>query len=88
MEKHNGFTDEGLDYIPSALLRTGIIYGHQISHGAREKEVMSHEELLALISEVQQHTSEMDNVKVKSAHKGTPQRLYEALVNERSVMVV
>ena len=40
---------------------------------------MTHEELLDLISEVQQHQSEMDDVEVKSAHKGTPQRLYESL---------
>jgi ATP-dependent DNA helicase RecG len=40
---------------------------------------LTHEELLDLISEVQQHKSEMDDVEVKSAHKGTPQRLYESL---------
>jgi ATP-dependent DNA helicase RecG len=38
-----------------------------------------HEELLELISEVQQHQSELDDIEVKSAHKGTPQRLYEPI---------
>jgi len=29
------------------------------------------QEILELISEVQQHQSELDNIEVKSAHKGT-----------------
>ena len=40
---------------------------------------MIHEELLELISEVQQHQSELDDIEVKSANKGTPQRLYEPI---------
>ncbi len=40
---------------------------------------MIHEELLELISEVQQHQSELGNIEVKSANKGTPQRLYEPI---------
>jgi hypothetical protein len=39
---------------------------------------MIREEILQLITEVQQHQSELDNVEVKSARGGTPQRLYEA----------
>ena len=38
---------------------------------------MTQEEILELISEVQQHQSELDDIEVKSAYKGTPQRLYE-----------
>lgn len=40
---------------------------------------MTHEELLELISEVRQHQSELGDIEVKSAHKGTPQRLYEPI---------
>ncbi len=40
---------------------------------------MTNEELFGLISEVQHHRSEMVDVEVKSDHKGTPQRLYEAM---------
>ncbi|MEW6416611.1 MAG: ATP-binding protein [Nitrospirota bacterium] len=40
---------------------------------------MTQEELLELISEVQQHQSELDDIEVKSANKGTPQKLYEPL---------
>jgi ATP-dependent DNA helicase RecG len=40
---------------------------------------MTRDELLELIAEVQQYQSELDNVEVKSAHGGTPQRLYEPL---------
>ncbi|MBM4147120.1 MAG: AAA family ATPase [Nitrospira sp.] len=40
---------------------------------------MTQEELQELISEVQQHQSELDDMEVKSAHKGTPQRLYEPI---------
>lgn len=41
--------------------------------------MLTHEELLELISEVQQHKSELDDIEVKSAHKGTPHRLCESL---------
>ncbi|MCX5885236.1 MAG: putative DNA binding domain-containing protein [Proteobacteria bacterium] len=40
---------------------------------------MTREELLQLITEVQRHQSELDDIEVKSAHGGTPQRLYESL---------
>jgi ATP-dependent DNA helicase RecG len=40
---------------------------------------LTQEELQELISEVQQHQSELDDMEVKSAHKGTPQRLYETI---------
>lgn len=40
---------------------------------------MIREELLQLIAEVQQLQSELDDVEVKSAQGGTPQRLYEPL---------
>lgn len=40
---------------------------------------MKREELLAIISEVQQHQSELDDVEVKSAASGTPTRLHEPL---------
>lgn len=40
---------------------------------------MTQEELFELISEVQQHQSELDDIEVKSANKGTPHRLYEPL---------
>ena len=40
---------------------------------------MTQEELLELISEVQIHQSELDDIEVKSANKGTPQRLYEPI---------
>lgn len=48
---------------------------------------MTQEELQELISEVQQSQSELDDIEVKSAHKGTPQRLYEpisAFANSKS----
>jgi len=31
------------------------------------------------ITEIQRHQSELDDIEVKSAHGGTPQRLYEPL---------
>lgn len=40
---------------------------------------MTREELLQLIAEVQQHQSELDDVEVKSAQGGTPQRLFEPI---------
>ena len=40
---------------------------------------MTQEGLLELIYEVQQHQSELDDIEMKSAHKGTPQRLYEPI---------
>lgn len=40
---------------------------------------MTREELLQLIADVQQLQSELDEVEVKVAHGGTPQRLYEGL---------
>jgi len=40
---------------------------------------MIRDELLQLISEVQQHQSELDDVDVKLAQRGTPQRLFELL---------
>ena len=40
---------------------------------------MTRKELLELIAEVTQHQCELDDVEVKSAQKGTPQRLYEAI---------
>lgn len=40
---------------------------------------MTQEELLELISEVQIHQSKLDDIEVKSANKGTPQRLYEPI---------
>ena len=40
---------------------------------------MTREEVLELISEVQRHQSELDDVEVKSANRGTPQRLYASL---------
>jgi len=40
---------------------------------------MTGEELLQLITEVQRHQSELDDVEVKSAHGGTSQRLFEPL---------
>lgn len=40
---------------------------------------MTREELLQLIAEVQQLQSELDDVEVKSAQGGTPQRLYEPI---------
>ena len=40
---------------------------------------MTQEELLELIAEVQHHQSELDDVDVKSAQRGTPQRLFEPL---------
>jgi ATP-dependent DNA helicase RecG len=40
---------------------------------------MTREDVLQLIAEVQQHQSELDDVEVKLARGGTPQRLYETL---------
>jgi len=40
---------------------------------------MTREEFLELIAEVTQHQCELDDVEVKSAQKGTPQWLYEAI---------
>jgi ATP-dependent DNA helicase RecG len=40
---------------------------------------MTRDELLQLIADVQQLQSELDEVEVKAAHGGTPQRIYEGL---------
>jgi len=40
---------------------------------------VTHEELLDLITQVQQQQSELQDVEVKSAHGGTPKRLFESL---------
>ncbi len=40
---------------------------------------MTHEELLEIIATVRRHQSELDDVEVKSALRGTPQRLFESL---------
>ena len=40
---------------------------------------MTRKELLQLIAEIQQHQSELDDVEIKSAQRGTPKRLYESL---------
>ena len=40
---------------------------------------MTQEELLELISEGQQPQSELDDIEVKAANKGTPQRLYDPI---------
>jgi ATP-dependent DNA helicase RecG len=40
---------------------------------------MTHKELIELITEVQQHQSELDDVEVKSAQRGTPRRMFESL---------
>lgn len=40
---------------------------------------MTHNEVMQLIGEVQVHLSELDNVEVKLARGGTPQRLFESL---------
>src|SRR3990167_5553098 len=40
---------------------------------------MNREELLQLIAEAQQHQCELDDVEVKLAQHGTPQRLFESL---------
>jgi ATP-dependent DNA helicase RecG len=40
---------------------------------------MNHEEVQRLIAEVQHRQSELNDVEVKSAHAGTPKRLYESL---------
>lgn len=40
---------------------------------------MTREEVLSLIAEVQQHQSELDDVEVKSAQQGTPQRIFASL---------
>lgn len=40
---------------------------------------MTHDELLETIATVQRHQSELDDVEVKSALRGTPQRLFESL---------
>jgi len=40
---------------------------------------MTHDELLELIADIQQLQSELDDIEVKSAQGGTPQRLYEPL---------
>jgi ATP-dependent DNA helicase RecG len=44
-----------------------------------EKVIMTHDELIQLIKEVQQHQCEMDDIEVKSASSGTPQKLYQSL---------
>ena len=51
-----------------------------IGPGDRHRRVLlTREELLALIAEVRQHQSELEGVEVKSAHRGTPRRLFEVL---------
>jgi ATP-dependent DNA helicase RecG len=40
---------------------------------------LTQEGILELISEVRQHQSELDNIKVKAANKGAPHRLYEPI---------
>ncbi len=40
---------------------------------------MTRDELLELVAEVQRVRSELDTVEVKSAHRGTPRRLFEPL---------
>ena len=40
---------------------------------------MTQEGILELIFEVQQHQSELDDIEVKAANKGTPHRLYEPI---------
>ena len=40
---------------------------------------MTQEEILELIFEVQQYQSELDDVELKAANKGTPQRLYDPI---------
>lgn len=40
---------------------------------------MTREELIQLIADVREHQCELDDIEVKSAHKGTPSRIYEAL---------
>jgi ATP-dependent DNA helicase RecG len=40
---------------------------------------MTRDELLQIIAEVQKHKNELEDVEVKSAHGGTPKRLYESL---------
>ena len=40
---------------------------------------MTHEDLKRLVEEVRQQQCELDSVEIKSAHKGTPQRLFETL---------
>ncbi|MBI2843051.1 MAG: putative DNA binding domain-containing protein [Armatimonadetes bacterium] len=51
--------------------------GVEGEHGGERK--MTREELFQLIAEVHQCQSELENVEVKSAHSGTPRRLYESL---------
>lgn len=40
---------------------------------------MTRDELLELIQTIQRFQSELNDVEVKAAHRGTPQRLYESL---------
>ena len=40
---------------------------------------MTHEELLELIRSVQRFQSELGDIEVKAAQRGTPQRLFESL---------
>lgn len=40
---------------------------------------MTREEVIQLIAEVQRYQSELDDIEVKSAHSGTPQRMYEPI---------
>jgi ATP-dependent DNA helicase RecG len=44
-----------------------------------EKFIMTRDELIQLIKEVQQHQCELDDIEVKSASSGTPQKLYQPL---------
>ena len=40
---------------------------------------MTREELLQLISDMQNHQCELDDIEVKSAKEGTPKRVFESL---------
>jgi len=40
---------------------------------------MTRDDLIQIIVEVQKHKSELEDVEIKSAHGGTPKRLYESL---------
>lgn len=40
---------------------------------------MDKQEILNLITEIRNRGSEIDDVEVKSAHQGTPKRIYESL---------
>jgi len=49
---------------------------------------MTREELIQLVADVHEHQCELDDIEVKSAHKGTPSRIFEVLsafANRRAV---